>query len=266
VRETNQTLSLLARGKMRDDGGPVTDYITLPEGAKAPKEKVQLLEIFRGSLRRRTISLWVVSFMAFGAQDTITIFMPSILVHQGYAVATSLGFSLIINVGGLIGSVLGAVGAHRWRRQVVISYAGIAAIVTSIGFVTSPTLGLVLLCGSFFQMMSMVLNTLVWVWAPELYPTRVRAFGVGASVFIASAAGSIMPPFAGKVLQTFGAPGIFALVGVMYLLCVVAVRFGPETLGKSLEQLSELQEGAGTSAEEEEDCDGVAVHPKPVLS
>lgn len=258
VRETNQTLSLLARGRMRNDGGPVTDYITLPEGTVAPKEKVQLLEIFRGSLRRRTIALWVVSFMAFGAQDTITIFMPSILVHQGYAVATSLGFSLIINVGGLVGSVLGAVGAHRWRRQVVVSYGCIAAIVTSIGFVTSPTLGLVLLCGSLFQMMSMVLNTLVWVWAPELYPTRVRAFGVGASVFIASAAGSIMPPFAGKVLQTFGAPGIFGLVGIMYLVCAVAVRFGPETLGKSLEQLSELED-------EEEDAE-VAVQPRPVLN
>lgn len=240
VNETNQTLSLLARGKLRNDGGPVTSYIQLPEGATAPKEKVELMEIFRGALRQRTVALWVVSFMAFGAQDTITIFMPSILVNEGYALASSLAFSLIINVGGLVGSILGAVGAHRWRRKVLLTYGCIAAIVTAIGFVTSPTLGLILLCGSLFQMVSMILNTLIWVWAPELYPTRVRAFGVGASVFIASAAGSIMPPVAGRVLETFGAAGIFGLVGIMYLVCAVAVRFGPETLGKSLEQISEL--------------------------
>ncbi|MCY0905780.1 MFS transporter [Arthrobacter sp. H14-L1] len=240
VKEANTVLSLFSRGRLRNDGGPVNEYVKTPEGFKTPQESVRLLDIFRGVLRRRTAVLWIVSFMAFGAQDTITIFMPSILVNEGYAVATSLSFTLIINLGGLIGSILGAFGAHKWRRKIVLTYGCLAAVVTAIGFVMSPNLGLVLLFGSLFQLMSMVLNTLVWVWAPEMYPTRVRAFGVGASVFIASAAGSIIPPFAGKVLESFGAVGIFGLVVAMYLIAAAAVRFGPETLGKSLEQISEL--------------------------
>lgn len=242
VTETNTVLSLLARGRLRNDGGAVTAYVQAAEGTTIPREPVRLGDIFRGALRRRTAAIWVVSFMAFGAQDTITIFMPSILVKEGYGVATSLSFSLIINVGGLIGSILGAVGAHRWKRRIVLTYGCLAAIVTAIGFVISPNLGLILFFGSVFQLMSMVLNTLIWVWAPELYPTRVRAFGVGASVFIASAAGSIIPPFAGRILASFGAPGIFGLVVVMYLICAIAVRFGPETFGKTLEQLSELDD------------------------
>ena len=242
VHEANRVLSLLSRGRLRNDGGEVTDYVQTPEGHVTRTESVRLLDIFRGTLRRRTAVLWIVSFMAFGAQDTITIFMPSILVNEGYAVATSLGFTLIINVGGLVGSILGSFGAHRLRRKIVLGYGCLAAVVTAIGFVMSPNLGLVLLFGSLFQLMSMVLNTLIWVWAPEMYPTRVRAFGVGASVFIASAAGSIIPPFAGRVLESFGALGIFGLVVAMYLIAAVAVRFGPETLGKTLEQISELDD------------------------
>ncbi|MDP5225669.1 MULTISPECIES: MFS transporter [Arthrobacter] len=242
VHEANTVLSLLSRSRLRNDGGPVHEFVKTPEGRTTLKESVRLLDIFRGALRRRTAVLWIVSFMAFGAQDTITIFMPSILVKEGYGVATSLGFTLVINAGGLIGSILGAFGAHQWRRKIVLGYGCLGAVVTAIGFVMSPNLGLVLLFGSLFQLMSMVLNTLIWVWAPEMYPTRVRAFGVGASVFIASMAGSIIPPFAGKVLESFGAFGIFGMVVAMYLIAAVAVKFGPETLGRSLEQISELDD------------------------
>lgn len=239
VEEANKVLSLMSRGRMRDDGGPVNRYIHSEEGVVIPKESIHLMDIFRGKLVRVTAMLWIISFMAFGAQDTITIFMPSILVKEGYAVATSLTFTLIVNLGGLIGSILGAFAANYWRRRIVLTYGALAAVVTAIGFVLSPNLGLILLFGSLFQMMSMVINTLIWVYAPELYPTRVRAFGVGASVFIASAAGSIIPPIAGLALTAFGAAGIFGLAILMYVIMGITVRFGPETFGKSLELLTE---------------------------
>jgi hypothetical protein len=35
------------------------------------------------------------------------------------------------------------------------------------------------------QLMFILLGTTAWVWAPELYPTRVRVFGTGASVTVA---------------------------------------------------------------------------------
>lgn len=240
VEEANQVLTMLESGRLRGDGRPVTGYLRAPEGVSMPRERVRLTEIFRGALRRRTTVLWVISFMAFGAQDTITIFMPTILVRQGYALAASLGFTLIINVGGLVGAVLAAVAGHYWARRIALGYGALAAIVTAIGFVVAPGLGLILLFGSLFQLMSMLLNTLIWVYAPELYPTRIRAFGVGASVFIASAAGSVIPPFAGKVLDAYGVAGIFGLAILMYLVVAVVIRFGPETAGRSLEDLSEL--------------------------
>ena len=161
---------------------------------------------------------------------------------SGYGIASSLGFTLIINVGGLVGAVLAAVAGHYWARRIALGYGALAAIVTAVGFVLAPGLGLILLFGALFQLMSMLLNTLIWVYAPELYPTRIRAFGVGASVFVASAAGSIIPPFAGKILDAWGAAGIFGLAVLMYLVVAVAIRFGPETVGRSLEQLSELDE------------------------
>lgn len=244
VAEANRILTLLEAGRLRDDGRPLKRWLTLPEGLHMPREVVRLADIFRGSLVSRTVVLWLVSFMAFGAQDTITIFMPTILVKEGYAIGSSLTFALIINIGGLIGAILAAASGHFLPRRPVLSGVAIAAILVAIGFVAAPSLALILLFGIGFMTAAMLLNTLIWVYAPELYPTRVRAFGVGASVFIAFLAGSLMPRFAGHVLDVYGAAGIFGLVAVMYLIASGAAWFGLETLGKSPEELSELTETA----------------------
>jgi putative MFS transporter len=93
--------------------------------------------------------------------------------------------------------------------------------------------------GGALQLMFILLNTTTWVWAPELYPTRVRAFGTGASVTVALVSASLVPLLAGVIFDAAGAVGMFLMVGVMYVVMAIAVRFGPETLGRSLEDLSE---------------------------
>jgi putative MFS transporter len=85
--------------------------------------------------------------------------------------------------------------------------------------------------------MFILLNTTTWVWAPELYPTRVRAFGTGASVTVALVAASLVPLLAGAIVDAAGAVGMFVLVGVMYVIMAGAVWFGPETQGAALEDV-----------------------------
>ncbi|OLT05604.1 hypothetical protein BJF90_00670 [Pseudonocardia sp. CNS-004] len=74
---------------------------------------------------------------------------------------------------------------------------------------------MILVLGGFLQLMFILLNTTTWVWAPELYPTRVRAFGTGASVAVALVAASLIPLLAGVIVDATGAVGMFVMVGVM---------------------------------------------------
>ena len=47
-------------------------------------------------------------------------------------------------------------------------------------------------------------------------------------------------PFAALFFfDRWGVPGVFAMIAVMYVLLYIASRFGPETFGKSLEEVSE---------------------------
>jgi putative MFS transporter len=240
VNEANAVLSRLAANRLRPiPGAQVTPYIDAVEGERLPRQRVRLVEIFQGALARNTLVIWVVSAMTFGAQVTITVFMPTVLVARGFDVSTSLAYTTLINVGGLVGAVLASVFGYRFKRRLVLGYGAIVAVVVAIAFGTSANLAMILVLGALLQLMFILLNTTTWVWAPELYPTRVRAFGTGASVTVALVSASLVPLLGGIVVDAAGAVGMFVMVSVMYVIMAVAVRFGPETLGVALEDVSE---------------------------
>jgi len=240
VAAANEVLSRLAANRLRPlrDAQP-TAYVDAAEGERLPRQRVRLAEIFSGVLARNTLVIWVVSAMTFGAQVTITVFMPTVLVARGIDVSTSLAYTTIINIGGLIGAVLASVFGYRLKRRMVLGYGAVVAVVVAIAFGTSASLAMILVLGGLLQLMFILLNTTAWVWAPELYPTRVRAFGTGASVTVALVSASLVPLLAGVIFDAAGAVGIFVMVGVMYVIMATAVRFGPETQGVALEDVSQ---------------------------
>ncbi|WP_433281483.1 MFS transporter [Pseudonocardia xinjiangensis] len=234
VDEANTVLTRLAANRLRRRPGmPTTRYIDAVEGARLPRQRVRLAEVFRGRLARNTVVLWVVSAMTFGAQVTVTVFMPTVLVARGLDVSTSLVYTMIINVGGLVGAVLASIFGYWFKRRVVLGYGSVVAVVVAVAFALSPV---VLVLGALLQLMFILLNTTTFVWATELYPTRVRAIGTGAMVTVLLLSASLVPLLAGLIVDATGTVGLFVLVGVMYVIMAVAVWFGPETHGLALEE------------------------------
>lgn len=188
---------------------------------------------------RWSVVVWIVSWMTFGSQVAITTFMPTVLVARGFPITSSLLYTMVINIGGLIGAVLASVFGHYWRRRVVLGYGALAAVVVAVAFGTASQLALILVLGGLLQLMFILLNTTTWVYTPELYPTRIRAFGAGVGVTVSLASASVTPLIAGAVFGSYGVTGMFVLVGIMYVIMAVAILFGPETHGRSLEDLTE---------------------------
>lgn len=244
IDEANKVLTGLAANRLRPAPGmPTTPYINATEGTRLPRQRVRLSEVFRGRLARDTVVIWVVCAMTFGAQVTITVFMPTVLVSFGLDVSTSLTYTTIINVGGLVGAILASAFGYWFKRRVVLGYGSAVAVVIAVTLGSSSSLTMVLVLGGLLQLMFILLNTTTFIWAPELYPTRIRAFGTGASVTVLLISASFAPLLGGAIVDTAGPAGIFLLVGLMYVIMAVAVWFGPETQGISLEQVSEKRGG-----------------------
>jgi putative MFS transporter len=76
-------------------------------------------------------------------------------------------------------------------------------------------------------------------YQPELYPTRIRAFGVGF-VYSFSRLATIFSSFAiAAILRVLGANGVFVFIaGCMVVVALVIGLLGPRTHGRSLEDIS----------------------------
>jgi putative MFS transporter len=250
VKEVNAVLSRLASGRLSKKNVPQHQYIT-DDGLAAPNAriKVRVTEIFRGALARRTIPLCITIWMTYGAQISVLTLMPTILVALGYSMSKSLLFTMVMQGGSLLGAIAASLlGFHFPRKRVLTAGAVCACLAAlTIGFV-AKSIVVILIAGAVFQFFVLLLNTTIWIFAPELYPTRVRAFGTAFILATGTAAGALMPLVAGRLFDAFGLVGVFGLAAGMYAVFVVSVQSVPETYGQSPDALPLPGESPGDDA------------------
>lgn len=236
VQETNVVLSKLASGKLTGQGAPVTPYIPDNIVDKRAVQQVNVLDIFRGKLARRTVSVGVAIWMTYGAQITVLTLMPTILVAQGYTITRSLVFTLIMQGGSLCGAIAASILGYRFPRKRVLTVGAVLACVAALAFgFVAKSIVMLLVCGALFQFFVLLLNTTIWIYAPELFPTRVRAFGTSFILATGTTAGALMPLVSGRLFDQHGFAAVFGLIAVMYAVFTASIQFAPETYGRRLD-------------------------------
>jgi MFS transporter, putative metabolite:H+ symporter len=218
----------------------IVEYLTEADrAADAAARPGNPRALFTPRSLRRTAAIGIASWMAFGAQVTLLVLMPSILVAQGYSLTSSLTFTMIMNLGSLLGACAAAVLARRVPRRVVVVGAAVLGGIAAVAFALFATgVALILLLGAIFQFFALTLNTTLAAWSPELYPTEVRALGTSLVNGIGNVAGAVMPLLAVPIFAVAGAAGMFTMLAVMYVLLAASALFAPETYTLSLEQIN----------------------------
>lgn len=89
-------------------------------------------------------------------------------------------------------------------------------------------------------------GALVWVYAGESFPARLRSLGASAMLTSDLVANVLVAAFFLTMLQRLGGAGTFAVFGVLALLGFVFVRkYAPETKGRQLEDIQHYWENGG---------------------
>jgi MFS family permease len=219
-------------------------YVEEPElfremkSAEPPRSKLQFLEIFGPSLRRRTLLASMLAAGGLGGNYVTLTWLPTYLKSVLHLSVLGTGGYLGINI---CGSFLGyLISAHLsdWlgrRKTFVIMACAAAVTVASYTFLPlSNTVALLLgFPLGFFQ--SGIIAGMGATFA-ELFPTRVRATGQGFSYNTGRAVGSMVPALVGVAAAGIGlgqAMGMCAACA--YVLVLVASAFLPETRGRELE-------------------------------
>jgi putative MFS transporter len=207
-------------------------------------------DLFSGIYLRRTLSLWVLWFCAYGITYALTGWLPSIMrTVYHLPVAQSNVYGFIVNLVGLVVLLLAAFSIDRIGRKTAFAAGFLLAAIPLIAAALIPNIGaltLATMATLAFALMSMIPGSL-GMYTAENYPNHMRALASGASSISQRLSSVISPFLVGLILPVYGVNGVYAMFAVFALVGgITCALFSIETAGKTLEELSPAAPGKTT--------------------
>lgn len=256
---------LASRGR-HDEALAVLGQVRTAERARAELADVERAHD-RESTRQRTSgwrtllgNRWLVRIVLVGAGigvaqqltgiNSIMYYGQIVLVESGFERSAALVATIAPGVIAVIGGIVALSTMERMDRRttLVLGYSlttvchfliGTASMVLVPGNPARPWVILFLVV-AFVGSMQTFLNIATWVILSEIFPTQIRALGMGIAVFCLWTANALIGLWFPTVVATVGITGTFFGFGVVGLLALVFVRrFVPESRGRTLEQVEE---------------------------
>lgn len=197
---------LLVDGKA-DEARRVLEQVARENGAQvtlgplhAPSAEGPRPSIWRRGLARRTLLLSLVWFaLALGYYGIFT-WLPSIFVGQGFTFVRSYGYLVLLALAQLPGYALAAVLVDKiGRRMTLAGFLALGAAGTYLFAVTAEPWQIVA-SGMLLSFALLGAWGALYTITPELYPTEVRATGMGWASAMARVAGILAPTLGGLLL------------------------------------------------------------------
>jgi putative MFS transporter len=213
--------------------------LATPAGPEHPTQRGRFAEIWQPPYLTRTLML-----IAFNIFQTVGFYgfsnwVPTLLIAQGIAVTTSLQYTFIIAMASPLGPFLGAAFADRFERKWLVVSAAFCIGLFGLAFSQMTTALSLIVFGVLVTLSNNIMSFTYHAYQAELYPTRIRALGVGF-VYSFSRLSVVFSAFViAFVLDRFGVDGVFLLIaGSMALVMLSIGALGPKTNDRALEEIS----------------------------
>jgi putative MFS transporter len=244
---------LLGAGRTKEADQVVTDIErqikasgkVLPPPIVAPPAVVGTgtwQELFSPTYRTRTFVIWTIWLTIGFISWPLTIWLPSIYRTVFHVpIEAALTYSMYNNITLFLGAVavillIDRVGRRRWFAG-ALAGAGIA--LAALGLLGAGTVTMVLTLSLVTLFCISSLNLAIYLYTPELYPTRLRAAGCGVALAWARIGSIVAPPMIGWGMASGGLGVIFLALGVIALAaCTITALYATETTKRILEEVS----------------------------
>ncbi|WP_137843634.1 MFS transporter [Microbacterium sp. 2FI] len=225
--------------EFEDAAGASPDAVA-PAGADippavAPSLGARLAALWSREFRLRTTSLWLVWFCVNFSYYGAFIWIPSILVSQGYDLVRSFGFTLIITLAQLPGYAVAAWLIEVWGRRATLSVFLVGSAVSAVFFGTATSAGGVIAAGMALSFFNLGAWGALYAVTPEMYPTSLRATGSGWAAGVGRIASIVAPLAVPVLLVTGGAPLLFVVFAAFFAVAAVAAWGLVDRRGRALD-------------------------------
>jgi putative MFS transporter len=199
--------------------------VTIPALHPEVPEQRSLFALFSPGLRRRSVSLLVAWALISVAYYGVFVYLPLKLGAEGFGFMRGQEFLIVLALVQLPGFALSAYGVERWgRKPTLVGFLSLSAagcLCYSLGSATA------LVVGSTLLMSFALLGTwgALYAFTPEVYPTSLRASGMGMAGAVARFGGLFAPAVVAPVMAVHFTLSLlmlagFLAIGALAILCV----------------------------------------------
>lgn len=194
------------------------------------KKGIPVKKLFENGRTISTLLFWFNFFLCLLITYGLGTWLPKLMSEAGYAFGSSLTFLLVLNVGGIAGSLIGGWLADRWNTKHVLTlfFTLNAISLTVMGI--QPNIVFLYILVAIAGATSIGSQIILYSFASQFYPTEVRSTGVGWASGVGRI-GGIIGPVVGGALLALSLPfqQNFMVLAIPGLLAAFAVAFINET-------------------------------------
>lgn len=209
----------------------------------------RIAEMLRAPYTRATLFVLALGFLVqITGINAITYYSPLIFQEMGFeGNATVLGLPAVVQAAALVATACSLLAVDRLGRRPVLLGGISAMILSSVVMIVVFATGSLSGGGSTWGFAGILTFTagynfgfgsLVWVYASESFPARLRTLGASLMLTSDLVANLIVAQFFLPLMDGFGGASTFViflvLTGIAWLF---VFRFAPETKGRSLESV-----------------------------
>jgi putative MFS transporter len=225
--------------QMEDSAGRSDLSAPLPKVTPTVARGTRWSELLSASYRSRTLTVWTLWFCAYFIANSLNNWLPSLyntVYHLGLRPA--LHAASLTNVAQVIVLLVCAFSIDRIGRRnwTVASFIGGAALLGMLGLLASGSVSSVMVLATLIYGIIGSTNAVLYLYTPEIYPTRMRAIGTGLATSWLRLASAIGPALVGFMVGAKGIGAVFLMFAAVSVVGAFAGTRMIETRGRRLEE------------------------------
>lgn len=197
--------------------------------------RVPFTELLRPAYLRAAIGVWVASFMGLLLVYGLNTWLPKLMNDAGYPVPTAVTQLLVLNVGGVVGLLVGGyVADRRGIKGTTVAWFAVSVLMLaclSVRMHNDLLLDLVVLLTGVFVFSAQVL---VYAYVTDFCPAAVRGTALGSASGIGRIGSIVGPSVTGALVTAgIGHPWGFYFFALVAVLGCAAVLTLPRATAKA---------------------------------
>jgi putative MFS transporter len=205
------------------------------------QKKASWKELFSATYRSRTLVVWLLWASAYFIANGINNWLPTLyktVYHMPLQEALrTASLSNVLSTCAVVccALLIDRIGRRRWAIGSFI-VAGLLLLALVILGTDSAT-NVMILASAAYAVMGTT-TVMLYLYTPEIYPTRMRAIGTGLATSWLRAASAAAPAIVGVVLAKDGIATVFLMFAATTVVGLAAAWRMIETSNRSLEEIS----------------------------